>query len=52
MVSLIGVHFVPFALERLVEKFTGKRPFDVQYVEERRAAVRRQVRDMVVGTKG
>jgi AcrR family transcriptional regulator len=52
VVTLIGLHFVPFALEQLVEKFTGKHPFDPQYVEERRAAVRRQVRDMVVGTKG
>jgi AcrR family transcriptional regulator len=52
VVTLIGLHFVPFALEQLVEKFTGKQPFDPQYIEERRAAVRRQVRDMVVGTKG
>jgi TetR/AcrR family transcriptional regulator len=51
MVSLIGVHFIPFALGQLVEQFTGKQPFDPQFVEERRAAVRRQVRDMVVGTK-
>jgi AcrR family transcriptional regulator len=52
MVTLIGLHFVPFALGQLVEKFTGKQPFDPQFVEERRAAVRRQVRDMVVGTRG
>jgi AcrR family transcriptional regulator len=51
MVSLIGLHFVPFALGQLVEKFTGKQPFDPQFIEERRAAVRRQVRDMVVGSK-
>jgi AcrR family transcriptional regulator len=52
MVTLIGLHFVPFALGQLVEEFTGKQPFDPQFIEERRAAVRRQVRDMVVGTKG
>jgi len=52
MVTLIGLHFVPFALGQLVEQFTGKQPFDPQFIEERRAAVRRQVRDMVVGTKG
>jgi TetR/AcrR family transcriptional regulator len=51
MVSLVGLHFVPFALGQLVEKFTGKQPFDPQFVEERRAAVRAQVRDMVVGAK-
>ena len=52
MVTLIGLHFVPFALGQLVEQFTGKQPFDPQFIEERRAAVRSQVRDMVVGTKG
>jgi hypothetical protein len=26
MGSLIGLHFVPFALGQLVEKFTGKQP--------------------------
>jgi AcrR family transcriptional regulator len=54
MVTLIGLHFVPFALGQLVEKFTGKQQFDPQFVEERRAAVRKQVRDMVVvvGRKG
>jgi TetR/AcrR family transcriptional regulator len=52
MVTLIGLHFVPFALGQLVEQFTGKQPFDPQFIEERRTAVRRQVRDMVVGTKG
>jgi AcrR family transcriptional regulator len=51
MVTLIGLHFVPFALGQLVERFTGKQPFDPQFVEGRRAAVRRQVRDIVVGTK-
>lgn len=51
MVSLVGLHFVPFALGQLVEKFTGKQPFDPQFVEERRAAVRQQVRDLVVGAK-
>jgi TetR/AcrR family transcriptional regulator len=51
MVSLLGLHFVPFALGQLVEKFTGKAPFDAEFVEARRAAVRRQIRDLVVGTK-
>ena len=51
MVSLLGLHFVPFALEQLVEKFTGSKPFDAQFIEERRVAVRQQVRDLVVGTK-
>jgi len=51
MVSLVGLHFVPFALGQLFELFTGKQPFDPKFVEERRAAVRQQVRDMVVGTK-
>ncbi len=51
MISLLGLHFVPFALEQLVEKFTGSKPFDLQFIEERRTAVKQQVRDLVVGTK-
>jgi len=51
MITLVGLHFVPFALGQLFEKFTGKQPFDPQYIEERRAAVRCQVRDMVMGAK-
>lgn len=51
MISLIGLHFVPFALGQLVEKFTGKQPFDPEFIESRRAEVRRQVRDLVVGAK-
>lgn len=51
MVSLLGLHFVPFALEQLVERFTGSKPFDQQFIEERRTAVKQQVRDLVVGTK-
>ncbi len=51
MISLLGLHFVPFALEQLVEKFTGSKPFDMRFIEERRTAVKQQVRDLVVGTK-
>ncbi len=52
MISLLGLHFVPFALGQLVERFTGKSPFDPEFVESRRAAVRRQIRDLVMaGTR-
>lgn len=51
MVSLLGLHFVPFALGQLVERFTGRSPFDPEFVEGRRAAVTRQIRDMVMCAK-
>ncbi|HEX8792557.1 MAG TPA: TetR family transcriptional regulator [Polyangiaceae bacterium] len=51
MVSLLGLHFVPFALEQLFERFTGKSPFDPEFVQARRAAVRRQIRDLVMAGK-
>jgi AcrR family transcriptional regulator len=48
VMSSIGVHFMPFALSRLVEHYAGVSPFDEGFLTERRAAVRRQVRDILV----
>jgi AcrR family transcriptional regulator len=48
VMSSIGVHFFPFALAQLVEHFAGVAPFDDRFVNERRVAVRRQVRDLLV----
>jgi AcrR family transcriptional regulator len=48
VMSSIGVQFLPFALTGLVERYAGVAPFDAGFVADRRAAVRRQVRDIVV----
>ncbi|MDB4937288.1 MAG: Transcriptional regulator, TetR family [Labilithrix sp.] len=51
IVSLIGIHFMPFVLGEIVERFTGTSPFQASFVEERKAAVRAQVRDLVLTKK-
>src|SRR5690606_2437597 len=48
IVTLMGVHFMPFAVGDVVERFTGTSPFRAAFVEERRAAVREQIRRMVL----
>lgn len=48
IVSIIGVHFMPFAIGDLIEKFTGTSPFQAAFVEQRKAAVREQLRLMIL----
>ena len=48
IVSIIGVHFMPFAIGDLIEKFTGTSPFQAAFVEQRKAAVREQIRLMIL----
>ena len=36
VVSMIGIHFMPFALGEIVERFTGTSPFHASFVEERK----------------
>jgi AcrR family transcriptional regulator len=48
VVSMVGVHIMPFAISEIVEKFTGTSPFDVAFVQERTVAVRAQVRDLML----
>ena len=48
IVTMIGIHFMPFVIGDIVEKFTGTSPFHASFVEERKAAVRMQVRDLVL----
>jgi AcrR family transcriptional regulator len=48
VMSSIGVHFMPFAMAGLVERYAGVSPFDDSFLAERRVAVRRQVRDILV----
>jgi AcrR family transcriptional regulator len=47
VLSSIGVHFLPFALSQLVERYAGVDAFDARFVADRRVAVRRHVRDMI-----
>ncbi len=51
IVSLIGIHFMPFVIGDVVERFMGTSPFHAAFVEDRKAAVRSQVRALVLATK-
>jgi AcrR family transcriptional regulator len=51
IVSLIGIHFVPFVIGDIVERLTGTSPFDASFVEARKGAVRMQVRDLMLAKK-
>ena len=51
IVSLIGVHFMPFVIGDVVERFMGTSPFHAAFLEERKAAVREQVRLLVLAKK-
>jgi TetR/AcrR family transcriptional regulator len=48
IVTLVGVHFMPFAISNVVERFAGMSPFASAFVDERRRAVREQVRRLVL----
>ena len=48
IVSLIGVHFMPFAISELIERFVGNSPFHASFIEERKIAVREQVRLLIL----
>lgn len=48
IVSLVGVHFMPFALAEVIERFTGTSPFHASFLADRKAAVREQVRLLVL----
>ena len=45
---MAGIYFMPFLIDRTVEGFTGKSPFDAAFAEERRLAVRRQIRNLAL----
>jgi len=48
IVTLIGIHFMPFAIGNVVRGFIGTDPFDSAFVLARRAAVRDQVRGLLL----
>ena len=51
IVSMVGIHFIPFVIGETVERFTGASPFHAAFLEARKAAVRMQVRDLVLTRK-
>jgi AcrR family transcriptional regulator len=51
IVSLVGVHFMPFMIADVIERFTGTSPFHAAFLAERKAAVRDQVRLMILAKK-
>jgi AcrR family transcriptional regulator len=51
IVSTIGIHFMPFAINRLVEMFTGTNPFDTAFVAQRKAQAREHARQLVLPRK-
>lgn len=48
VLSLIGVYFMPFLVERIVDRTTGMSPFDPRFVAERRRIVCLQVRALAL----
>ena len=48
VLSAIGLHFLPFALGQLVERYTGTDVFDPAFVAARKQALKTQVRDLHV----
>ncbi len=52
VLTALGAHILPFAVVQLVERYVGVDPFSPAFVEARRAALRSQVRDMVVRKTG
>lgn len=51
IMSVLGILFMPFVIGDIVERFTGTSPFQASFVEDRKAAVRMQVRDLVLVKK-
>jgi len=44
VLSAIGVHFMPFILGQLVERYGGQKPFDPAFVEARKKDLVQQMR--------
>jgi AcrR family transcriptional regulator len=51
IVSMVGIHFIPFVIGDTVERFAGTSPFQASFVDARKAAVRMQTRDLVLTKK-
>jgi AcrR family transcriptional regulator len=48
VLTTLGIHFLPFAIGHVVERFVGTSAFDPAFVNARCAEVRRHVREMIL----
>lgn len=46
VLTALGMHFLPFAVGQLVERYTGKTPFEPEFIEARRLELQRQSRNL------
>ncbi len=51
VLTALGAHIMPFAIVHLVERYVGMDPFHPTFAAARQAALRAQVRDMIVRKK-
>jgi len=50
VITLVGVYLIPFVVDRTVEGLAGVSPFEGPFIEERRLALREQIRRLVLIT--
>jgi AcrR family transcriptional regulator len=48
VISLIGIYFIPFLIDRTVEDFAGSCPFEPPFIDERQRSVREQIRQLAI----
>ena len=48
VVTLLGMHFLPFLIDRSVQDVLGRSPFDPAFAAERSAALRGQIRALII----
>ncbi len=46
VLTALGMHFLPFAVGQLVERYTGKTPFDPEFIAMRRTSLLEQARNL------
>lgn len=51
IVSAIGVHFMPFAVGGIMQRFVGNDPSEASFIEARRAAVKEHIRNLLLRVK-
>jgi AcrR family transcriptional regulator len=49
VVSIVGVHFMPFALAGIFERYLGTKAFSEPFMQARKEAMRAHVRSIVLG---
>jgi AcrR family transcriptional regulator len=47
VMSMVGIHFLPFAIESVTRRYAGVSPFDAEYMDARVREVTRQARKLV-----